>query len=304
MTAQTNQHCRLLADAIADFFCGTIHAGSDVIDYIDSAYGNPSAAELKAAVEQPGGSERETLVELIFFPDLAVQQQLEGRLEQHDFTAEEVEAVAADLSDRSLQATVLLEGTGQQLQIPVDRSVIDPFLTRLNITCRFDENLQRTIEEVFSTDTRKAVRVCFRNAQSIPTGSLLVFLQRWLRAVGEDDQLFESLEFLLAFLQQIDQDADIFEALTIKKRTCWRHLHKVQRAEEKWQRANMETLLLGGERFPHVDKDQMRRSIALIDRICLTVFGKTGAVDAAGPQDEGWEIRNPQDAAAMIRLLS
>ena len=70
------------------------------------------------------------------------------------------------------------------------------------------------------------------------------------------------------------------------------------------RKTNIETLLLQGERFPHIDRVQTMKSIAVIDRICLAVFGKTEPVEAVDGGSAGWEFRGAQDAAAMFRRLT
>jgi hypothetical protein len=303
MATEINDPCRHLADQIAELLCSQIHAGADVIEYIDGTYGNPDVEEIKALIEEPGGSERETLLELIFFPNEALQVEIEGVLQKHSFTAEDVATIAADLENRNLLATVALGETGRMMNVRLDRRVIDPFLTRLNIAYTPDEDLDRTLAEVFAADTCRSVRVRLRNARNQPAGRGGDFLHRYIRAMGHDPLFFEGLDFLLEFLQEIDSNADIFEAMMKKKRRCWRLLNQIAGAEEKLRKSNVEILLLLGERTPYIDKDRTQKTIAAIDRICLAVFGKTEAIEAMDASAADWEIRNAEDAAKMIRRL-
>jgi hypothetical protein len=303
MAAESNDPCQLLADQIAELLCSQIHAGSDVIEYIDSTYGNTDVEEIKAFIEEPGSSERETLLELIFFPNEPIQVRIEQVLEKHSFTSEDVATIAAELENRNLLASVALGDTGRALNVRLDRRVIDPFLTRLNITYTPDAVLHRTVAEVFAADTRRAVRVRLRNARNQPTGSGGEFLLRYIRAMGHDPFFFEGLDFLLAFLQEIGRDADVFEAMMKKKRRYWWLLNQTAGAEEKLRKSNVEILLLQGERTPYIDKDRTQKTIAAIDRICLAVFGKTEPVEVMHTSTSDWEIRSAEDAAAMIRRL-
>ena len=304
MTADAHNKCHLLADKIAELLRDRIRAGPDVMDYIDSTYGNPSVAEIKALINEQGGSERETLVELLFFPDTSVQLQLEELLQTQGYTTEDVATVAADLADRNLTANLTLGDTGQGLKVRVDRTVVGPFLTRLNIDYIPDAALRRTVAEVFPADRRSAVAVRLRNARTRPTGGLLDLILRWFRAMHDDRFFFEDLDFLLAFMQENDGDAEIYQTLMNAKKKCWRHLNKAENLEKKRRKTNVETLLLQGGRYPYIDRDRTLKTIAAIDRICLAVFGKTESVESAGRAENGWEISGAGDAAAMIRLLS
>ena len=304
MAAESNQTCQLLADQIADLLCGKIQAGPDVIDYINGTCGDPTFEEIKALIEEPGGSERETLVELIFFPDESIQLQIEKVLERKPITSEAEAAIAADLENRSLLAAVALEDSGRTLSIRVDRGIIDPFLKRLNIAYIPDADMDRTLAEELSPEDRRAVRVRLRNARTRLTGRVGEFLHRYIRAVGDDGFFFEGLDFLLEFLEEIDSDADIFEAMMKKNRKCRQLLNQVAGVEEKFRKSNFEILFLLGERYPYIDRDRTLKTVAAIDRICLSVFGRTEAVEALEQSADGWEIRGAEDAAAMIRRLS
>ena len=304
MAAGSKHKRHSITERIAALLHDRIHAGPDVIDYINSTYGNPDAAEIKALIDCRGASDRETLVELLFFPDESVQLQLEEALQTRVFTSEDVAAIAAELADRNILATVSLDDTGQTVSVRADRTVIDPFLTRLNIDYTPDAELLRTITEVLPADRRKAVGVRLRNARIRPAGRLLDFLQRYIRAMHAERFFFEGLDFLLGFMQEIDRDADPYDAMMKKKRSCWRHLHKSEAVEKRLNKTNVETLLLHGERVPYIDRNRMRETITTIDRICLAVYGKTETIAGAEPNHTGWKIGGAEDAAAMFRRFS
>ncbi len=304
MTAASNHRCDLLTEKIAELLRSGIQAGPDVMEYIDSTCGNPTVEEIKALIEEQGGSERETLVELIFFPDEEIQVQLEKILEQQVYTAEDAAAICGQLASRNLSATVALADTGRTLSVQVDRSVVDPFVNRLNIDFTLDADLNRTVEEAFPADDRRAVRVRLRNARMRPSGNLREVLLRCIRAMGDGRLCFEELDFLLEFLQEPCGDAGFFEAMMKKKRRCSQHLHRVEGIEKKRRQNNFETLLLQGERYPYIDRGRTLKTIAAIDRICLAVFGRTETVETVDESDTNWEVRGAEDAARMFRLLS
>ncbi|KPJ76121.1 MAG: hypothetical protein AMJ54_12790 [Deltaproteobacteria bacterium SG8_13] len=304
MAAESKTDFRLLADTLAELLRDKIQAGPDVIEYIDSTYGNPDAEEIKALIDEHGSSERETLVELLFFPDESIQVQLEAVLQEHACAAEDVAAIADELANRNITAAVSLGDSGRTLAIRVDRTVIDPFLTRLNIAYAPDTGLSRTIAEVLPSNQRIAVGVRFRNAGTRPDGQVRDLLDRYIRAMHADGFFFEDLDFLLEFVQEIDGDTDIYEAMMKKKRRSWRQLNKVEGVEKRLRKSNVETLLLQGERVPYIDRHRTLKTIAAIDRICLAVFGRTDSIEALDRSDAGWDICGAQDAAAMIRRMS
>ena len=304
MTANLPAKHLVLADSIEALLCRDVAAGPDVMAYIHGTYGPIDSGEIKALVENPDSGERETLVELIFFPDESVQVQLETVLADHPCLSGDVAAIATELADRNLSATVTLGGTGQTLTIRVDRTVIESILTRLNIVYTLEADLNRTVTETVPADKQNAVKVRLRNARFEPAGGQRDFLHRYIRAACSDDEFLDDLDFLLAFMQEIDPDGDMYDAMMRRKKRCWRQLNKFARFEERLRRTNIETLLLQGERFPYVDRAQMHQTIAAIDRIALTVYQTTEPIEPVDQVSDSYASGDGRDAADMFRRLS
>lgn len=302
MADDPTEKCLVLADRIAGLLGEEICVGPHVVEYINSTYGNPVFEEIRTLIEEQGGSDRESLLELIFFPDEAVQVQLEQVLERHSYTTEDVAVIAADLAARNIRAFVSIDRTAPALHLRVDRAVIDPFLTRLNIDYSLPSGLNRSLAKIQPVEKRRAVRVRLRNHRTRPTGGLLAFFGRCIRETCTHRYFFQGLDFLLQFVQETDSGADIYEALMRKKRRCRRLLNKIDDAQQKLQKSNVETLLLQGGRIPYIDRRRALETIAAIDRISLAVFGRTESLEPAVPGTD-LEIRGADDAAAMIRML-
>ena len=61
--------CQSLADEISTLLKEGIQLDSEVLSYIDSTFSYPTSAQIEAVLNDPDHSERDALVELIFFPD-------------------------------------------------------------------------------------------------------------------------------------------------------------------------------------------------------------------------------------------
>lgn len=304
MTSDQRAKHLILADCIEALLCRNVSAGADVMAYIHGTYGPIDSEEIKALVENPDGGERETLVELIFFPDESVQVQLETVLAKHPCSSGDAADIAAELSKRNLSATVALDEAGQTLTVRVDRIVIDSILARLNIVYTLNADLDRAVGKWVPADRQNAVKVRLRNARFQPIGRQLDSVHRYIRAASRDDGFLDDLDFLLAFVQEIDPDSDLYDAMMRRKKRCWRQLNKFARFEERLRRTNMETLMLQGERFPYVDRSQMQHTIAAIDRIALAVYQKTEPIDAGHHASDSCVFGDGQDAADMFRRLT
>ena len=304
MAAESNEKNHFLADTLAALLRHRIQAGPGVIEYINSIYGNPDIGEIQSLIDDQDSSERESLVELLLFPDEPVQARLEDVLQRHTYTAGNVAVVATDLIDRNITATVSLGDTGRKLHVRVDRTVLEPFLTRLHLDYSLDPQLNRTMADNLSQARWIAAAVRFRNARLEPSVRLRDFLQRYIRAMHNDPFFIEDLDFLLTFVQETHGDAELYDDMMRKKRKSWHHLNRFDAVEDRIRKSNVETLLAQGERVGYIDRRRTLKTIAAIDRICLAVYGKTEPVESEGSNGAGWEFRGAEDAAAMIRLLS
>ena len=77
------------------------------------------------------------------------------------------------------------------------------------------------------------------------------------------------------FLEELHEDADIFDALMTKKKFYLKHLKRTEKFEEQLQKTNIETMILQGKSPAFMDKNEARDNIMIIDKISHTVFGKT-----------------------------
>ena len=75
----------LLAEKIEQIFREGFVLSDDITHYIDSTFSNPSINELEEIINDEHNCERDSLIELLFFPDDSMQVKLEEFLESEDF---------------------------------------------------------------------------------------------------------------------------------------------------------------------------------------------------------------------------
>ena len=114
MAADPNIKCHILADTIAALLGDKIQAGPDVIEYINSIYGNPDIVDIQSLIKEQDSSERESLVDLLLFPDESVQVQLEEVLQKTACTSEEVVTIADELANRGIDELAKRSGGAAQ----------------------------------------------------------------------------------------------------------------------------------------------------------------------------------------------
>lgn len=305
MTLETQKKCELLAEEIASILKEGIRLSPDVLHFIDSTYSNPSPQELTNILEDESDCERDTLVELIFFPDESIQVRLEDLLERLDIGKKEEQRVRALLLQKERRTTVYFPNTAKALILQMPRSAVDQFLARLNISKRLDNALVDAIHKNVSENARALVKVKLRNVRKIPAGPKLHFLSIYFEKMNaSDNELIECLELVLDVLDDLKDNADIFSGLMARKRFYFKSVLETEKFEAKLKKSNMEILMLQGQRALYIDKSDAIKKMALIDKVSLSVFGKTHPIDqvAEGITFDGQNRVN--DLRKIIKLLT
>ncbi len=295
------RQCRL-AERIAQLLGAGIDAGPGLCAYIAATYSHPSLAELERILGDEADPDREGLLELVFFPDETLQHHIEdllpedGGLEQADLAA-----LAADLSSRRLRcALVLPEG---RLTVDFQPHAAESFLLRLNLTRPIEPHLARVIATEVAPAGRLAARVSLRNSRNTAGAVKERFLSDFFTALGREADFLTCLDFALDFLEDIQEGSDIYAALMSRRRTGRMLLYKAAQFEQKLRHDNIETLMLRGERAPHVSKDELLQTIGLVERISRAVFDRLDPLEIDAPQNVDMAIESDGDVADIIRRL-
>jgi hypothetical protein len=276
----TQDKCELLAEEILSILRQGIRLGSEAVHFIDSTYSNPSFQEIADIFEDDSDCERDALAELIFFPDESIQARLEDLLEVLDLGKNDVAVVRECLLQKDCLTTVYLHDTVQPLMLQMPGSVVDQFLTRLNLANRPDDALIDAIHKNVSENITAVVKVKLRNARKPPAGSKHPFLIAFFEKMkAPDNDIIECLELALDVLDDLDDHTDIFNGLMARKKFYFKSLVAADKFANKLKKSNMEILMAQGHRAPYIDRTDAIRKMALIDKVSLSVFGKTRPLD-------------------------
>jgi hypothetical protein len=267
---------KLLADKILKILIKGLTLSSDVIHYIDSTFSNPSIEELEKILQDDSNCERDSLVELLFFPDKRLQYRLEGSLENRQFEKEDEGAILNHLCRNPLVMKFHYPENKGSFSLEIPKPVAHQFIKRLRIYKQIDPNLLSTIKDNTTAKRRNRFAVRLRNSRFAMTDHavwfLSAFFERW---DTEDRDVFKYFDFILLFLEELQEGDDIFEALMKKKRFYLKHLKRSEKFEEQLLKTNMETLMLTGKINALIDKNEARENMTIIDRVSQTIFGKT-----------------------------
>ncbi len=293
-----------LAGIIEEIFHSGLELDADLRHFIQSTFSDLSTVELAALLADPQNGDADTLRELIFFPDEAMQIRIEPALEGNGITPEQ-QALLIRHFCRNQPETRLILPEGQRIVLKLPESAVEPFIQRLHLTRSLAPQLREAVSSFTEKEFRNLVLVKLRNARTLHAGTQVRLLTGFFKKFrSQEPDFIELLSFLLEFLELTRPDQDMYEALVNRKRAYFRNLQKARFFEKQLRRNNIETLIMLGVRPPNVHPEQTRLKMDMIDEICRTVFGRTEYLAPIHDSIDMGEFDEDQDVSEMIRRLS
>ena len=267
------ERCRLLAEKISAILQNGWSLSKNTVHFIDSTFPNASIEALKEMVHDVENGEAESLFSLIFFPDAAVQIQLEDILENEDYQKADEKRVFNRLVDMLPETPIRFPDNRGTLYLAMPESVVDPFISRLKISKKLDGKLAEGIRRHVAEDLKTHIKVKLRNSRYAETEDRVSFLCTFFEKANDNGD--QGLDFILDLFETENVNRDVYAAFIERKRFYFQNLQKAKRYQELLNTDNMETLMLRGVRIPYIDQADMSHKMNIIDEICLAVYGKT-----------------------------
>ena len=272
--------CGLLAEKLQKIFNDGITLSSEVIHYIDSTFSNPSTPELQTILHDDSNCEKDSLMELLLFPDETMQLQLEALLERLHLQPVDEKSVLGDLLQEPVQVAICFPGDRGSLRLRLTEDVASQFISRLNISRHLNPNLLDALNQNKDETISDRIKVKLRNSRFSPTTEKIEFLCLFFKKFDlQDMDIFECLDVALSFLDEPTIDNDIYRTLMAKKKFYFRSLQKAIQLDAQLQKQNVETLMAQGKKLVLIDQRDARKKMWIIDRISRVVFGKTEYFD-------------------------
>ena len=302
---EPQEKCKVLAGEIKKILSKSIGLSDDVVHYIDSTFSNPTIEELQTILADDSNCEKDSLVELLFFPDESMQIQLEETLERHRPQNEDENKILTYLCRDPLQVTFRFEDDRGAIKLPIPEDVTRQFLVRLKISKHLDAELIESIRNYGDEKNCNRFKVKIRNSRFTATKNKTGFLRKFFDTIGaRSDDVFECLDFALGFLDEIKKDSDIYQALMAKKKFYFISLQKAKKMEARLEKHNIETLMLQGERVILINPADVRKKMRIVDRISRAVFGKTEYFEPLDTDEKHMEIRSLEDIESIVKKIS
>ncbi len=304
---KSENRCRVLAELIVNILEEGIRLSDAAMHYIDSTFLNPSFKDLEGLLCENDTCDAQSLVQLIFFPDEAFQVRLEEFLEKENFQQRDEKVVVEHIDRNPPITTLYFTDTRGTLKLPMPRSCTGPFVMRLRISNRPDPKLAETIERCIPDKFKNHAKVKLRNARFRQTGSRTAFLCSFFEKITaqSDDfhDVFACLGVVFDIFYENQDDPDIFNGLSNKKKFYFKSLQTANALERRLAATNVETMVLQGKSLPYIDAADAKKKMQLIDRISRAVYGKTIYLEPVyGRIDFGGQ-HSAQDLDTLIRML-
>jgi hypothetical protein len=294
-----------VAEKIVAILRSGLTLGADTLHYIDSTFSNPSVSEFEALLQDESSCETDSLMELLFFPDESVQLQLEEMIGDTSFQRRDEQEIKQHVRSTSLQTQIRFADGRGTLEKQVAPSNAARFIERLNLSRCLDPKLRASIDRYVHRGLQTRCKVKLRNARPITAPNKIAFLEAFFKKLQIDnDDFFDYLDFTLSFLDDLKDEADMFQALMTRKKRYFQSLQKAKKLDNRLAQHNVETLLLSGERLSHIDRADARKKINIIDRVSLAVFGKTEYFDFMPAGGQSITLESKDDIDKLMKSFS
>ena len=302
---ESRNKCEALADEIKKILSKGIDLSNEVIHYIDSTFSNPTTTELQTILHDDSNCEKDSLMELLLFPDETMQLQLESLLERLHFQPADEKSILDDLLQDPVQATIRFPEDRGSLRLRVTEDVACQFISRLNISRRLNPSLFEVLNQHQDETISDRIKVKLRNCRFSPTAEKIEFLCLFFKKFdSQDADIFECLDVALSFLDEPTIDNDIYRTLMAKKKFYFRSLQKAKQLDTQLQKQNVETLMAQGRKVLLIDQKDTRKKMRIIDRISRAVYGKTEYFEPSHGEAEYIELGKNPNVQEITKLIS
>ena len=301
----------LLENSIRGHLAGGMELSEEVRRFVEATFGDDSATTIETLISDQSSADRDSLLDLLFFPDQALQMAIEPLLETLRLQDEDVIPLADRFRIEPVTTFLRMPEANARIPLSMPEFAIDPFLARLNLAWQPADRLLATLDRIDARplssvadnhEGRMWLRVQLRNAGIRQTPVQIRFLCDFLERIPPGNSGFvDKLAYILVFMKEQEDTDNLYRALMARKKFIFQNLLKARRSAAFASRNNMETLIMTGVRTAHFDIPTAERTLNVIDTIAMAVFGHTEQLDGAPRDIHLGESLDPEE---LIRRLS
>jgi hypothetical protein len=278
----------------------------DTWHYLQTTFIDPTPSSVAALVNDADDCESDSLTELLFYPDEAMQVFLEPTIESTALTLKDQENIIALLLSQSFHTKLLFHTSNETVDIRMPELAVRKFVSRLNLIFRLPEKLVNIIDDRLPEDLGKLIKVHLRNSNIDLADHHVELLGLFLTKLDYTHPDYRSwIDFGLSILPEITSSTRIYEFFMDKKNFYLQSIEKAELFLEKLRHSNMETLMMQHERAAFMPPEKGREVVAHIDQICWAIFGYSDNFQPVKKDEINLNhIEFPQDLIKVINFLS
>lgn len=270
MAPHESDRCRELALGVGEIFQNGLVLGGDALHYMDSVAGCGDPAELPAILCDEDHPEQRSLLELVYFPDLAARMELEPILRCHTFYSEDLAQIAQQAL-RIAPHTRLLADSGT-MEIETSRIGTDLFLSRLHPLRAPDAEIANLLEEKLPREQALRCRVHLRACREPFSRPARRLLADFIQGLCREPDFEEGLLHLLGLAPQISAHSDPVTALLSRRFQLESALDRAWQQEKDLASHAVETLLTQRASLLSINREAVRAEMDWLDRILVHVY--------------------------------
>ncbi len=267
-----------LSATIASALQQPVALDKEVLDFIASSLGTATNEQLRRLFTTAHGSEFAAVLDLIFFPSISLQVELEPCLSGSGLTKKQVGRLSKQLTQRKLTGLVMLPACDAPVPVSLSAEIIEAFIRRLNLDWRPDPGVWAALETYCQAKEGGRFKVLLRNQRCRFHAGSAAFSAELIKLMHGHADFGEIFQMLACSFDQWPQGLSAREFLAVQRKICTDALAKAARINSLRRRVGFEYALSSGLRMPYIDEDEARRRIVMIDEVCLAVFGRLPAV--------------------------
>jgi hypothetical protein len=294
-----------IAEAIRRLLQQELKLDTRTLDFVAATFGDSATGHLPQLIADESNPERDTLLDLIFYPDEDYQKRLEPVLQKYPIESAQVEDVGALLMDSEVKVRLTGAGWPQQLELTMPTDCVMPFVERLKMARTLPVGLGQTVRAFATASWQSAVAVKLRNALFAYSPQRVSFLEAFIEKVfSEQPEAWEFWDWLLALMAEHREPQNLLDFF-IHKGHCYRAaLQLAQDHRHKMQSSNREMLILQGVRPPHVHEAEIMRQLTWVQTILIKIFAQPPtAGDLPVARDLG-QLNPETEIDSIIGLMS
>ena len=251
-----------LIKEIESFFSKEIKAEKSVLDYINSTFSYPNIDGIKDAIKNEDAS----LLDLLFFPTIDMQVQIEPLLEKIRLTKFNENEIYEILKSKNLWQSIKFFENSAYIKVYIPDYILKNFISRLKIYKHLPYKIVEKINDFFEHKKSTLIKVKLRNAKKIDEEKskiLILFFEKFFVEEG----FFKYFDFLISFLPDVKTDISFF--LKTKRDRAIMALKNSKEIQEKLKLNNFETLRMQGITILSVDEKRVTEEIELINFLLM-----------------------------------